>query len=77
MHFPSLVRWLTLVGAMCLGLPGNRPQCTAQSAAAPSSLDGKVFVGYQGWFNCEGDGSKLGWTHWTKDFRKKLGPTNG
>ena len=72
MHFPSLIRCLTFVGALCLSIS----QCTAQSAAPPSSLDGKVFVGYQGWFNCEGDGAKLGWTHWTKDFRKKLGPTN-
>jgi hypothetical protein len=22
--------------------------------------------GYQGWFNCEGDGAQRGWTHWTK-----------
>jgi hypothetical protein len=22
--------------------------------------------GYQGWFNCEGDGAQLGWTHWAK-----------
>ncbi len=20
--------------------------------------------GYQGWFNCDGDGADLGWTHW-------------
>lgn len=53
------------------------PLCIAQSTRPEaSSLDGKILVGYQGWFNCEGDGSKLGWTHWTKDFRKKLGPNN-
>jgi hypothetical protein len=28
-----------------------------------STLTGKVMVGYQGWFNCEGDGAKLGWKH--------------
>jgi hypothetical protein len=22
--------------------------------------------GYQGWFNCEGDGAERGWVHWTK-----------
>jgi hypothetical protein len=32
----------------------------------PSALTGKVMCGYQGWFNCEGDGAKRGWTHWTK-----------
>ncbi len=30
----------------------------------PSTLTGKVMTGYQGWFNCEGDGADLGWTHW-------------
>lgn len=29
-----------------------------------TSLDGKVLVGYQGWFRCEGDGSKMGWNHY-------------
>lgn len=30
----------------------------------PSSLDGKVLCGYQGWFNTPGDGTKFGFTHW-------------
>lgn len=32
-----------------------------------STLSGKLMVGYQGWFNAEGDGAGLGWTHWTRD----------
>ncbi|MCC9602513.1 glycoside hydrolase family 71/99-like protein [Stieleria sp. JC731] len=40
-----------------------------------STLTGKVMVGYQGWFNCEGDGADLGWKHWTR--RRGLpSPTN-
>jgi len=44
----------------------------------PTSLTGKVMTGYQGWFNCEGDGANLGWTHWaTGQGRDKLfGPGN-
>jgi len=42
----------------------------------PSTLTGKVMTGYQGWFNCEGDGAHLGWTHWTKDREKTFGPGN-
>lgn len=31
-----------------------------------TTLAGKVVCGYQGWFNCEGDGAGLGWVHWGK-----------
>jgi len=41
-----------------------------------STLTGKVMVGYQGWFNCEGDGAELGWTHWSRNRRKSFGPGN-
>ncbi len=41
-----------------------------------STLKGKVMVGYQGWFNCEGDGADLGWTHWAKNRRKMFAPGN-
>jgi hypothetical protein len=30
-----------------------------------SSLDGKVLLGYEGWFTCQGDGSQR-WTHWAR-----------
>lgn len=29
-----------------------------------STLTGKIMTGYQGWFNCPGDGAGLSWTHW-------------
>ena len=44
--------------------------------ADPSTLTGKVMTGYQGWFNCEGDGAHLGWTHWARDRSKVFGPGN-
>src|SRR5688572_26669195 len=31
-----------------------------------STLTGKVMVGYQGWFNAEGDGAGRGYNHWTR-----------
>ena len=36
------------------------------SRVDPSTLTGKVMVGYQGWFNAEGDGAKRGYNHWTR-----------
>ena len=41
-----------------------------------SSLQGKVMCGYQGWFNCEGDGRGLGWTHWARNGRRMMAPGN-
>ncbi|MEM6776788.1 MAG: glycoside hydrolase family 71/99-like protein [Planctomycetota bacterium] len=41
-----------------------------------TTLTGKVMVGYQGWFNCEGDGAELGWTHWARNRRRILAPGN-
>ena len=41
-----------------------------------STLNGKVMAGYQGWFNCEGDGAGLGWTHWAARKQKPFAPGN-
>ena len=40
------------------------------------TLTGKVMAGYQGWFNCEGDGAGLGWTHWARKNSKLFAPGN-
>ena len=37
----------------------------AARAPDPSTLDGKVLLGYQGWFACPSDGSER-WTHWSR-----------
>lgn len=36
--------------------------------AIDNTMTGKIFCGYQGWFNCKGDGSPLdGWVHWGRN----------
>ncbi len=42
-----------------------RAAAPAAGAADPSTLDGKVLVGYQGWFTCPEDSSGR-WTHWSR-----------
>ncbi len=58
------LRLNSLLFALSAGL------ATAFGADAPrvdsSTLTGKVMVGYQGWFNAEGDGAKRGYNHWTR-----------
>jgi hypothetical protein len=50
------------------------PAAAAQ-AVDPSTLDGKVLAGYQGWFGCPGDGNEpqIGWNHWSHS-RTDIGP---
>lgn len=47
-----------------------------QRGVDPSTLDAKLIVGYQGWFNCQGDGGNRNWVHWTKNGRNPPGPGN-
>ncbi len=46
------------------------------AGADPSTLTGKVMTGYQGWFNCPGDGADMGWVHWARHGDKPFGPGN-
>ncbi len=40
-----------------------------------TTLKGKVMCGYQGWFNCNGDGMNRGWMHWSRNRkRSSIGP---
>jgi hypothetical protein len=39
----------------------------AANTVDPSTLDGKVLLGYQGWFGCPDDGSPAkNWSHWAR-----------
>jgi hypothetical protein len=66
--FPLVSLFVYLLKMPVGGAPGTIP--------GSSTLHGKVMVGYQGWFNCEGDGANLGWTHWTRHSKKDFGPGN-
>src|SRR5262245_5172918 len=32
----------------------------------PTTLNGKIVAGYQGWFSCPGDDGGGGWGHWSR-----------
>jgi hypothetical protein len=73
-----LVLWLTsALAAGCsagirqrapvaAGPPASRSAVASPASAVdPTTLDGKLMFGYQGWFGCPGDGSPLDtWEHW-------------
>ncbi|MFN3189415.1 MAG: glycoside hydrolase family 71/99-like protein [Aureliella sp.] len=54
----------------------SQTQAASVSIVDRSNLTGKVMVGYQGWFNCQGDGADLGWTHWARNRHKPFAPGN-
>jgi hypothetical protein len=58
----SIVATLILILGLAISPAWGQP---AQSGAHFfSSLRGVHVVGYQGWFDCPGDGAGLGWGHW-------------
>ncbi|MGK0219882.1 MAG: hypothetical protein ACI9HE_003388 [Planctomycetota bacterium] len=70
---PQIVKRLQ---ARLNGIVGGEPSPAPIAAVDRSTLKGKLMVGYQGWFNCEGDGADLGWTHWARNRRKPFAPDN-
>lgn len=65
-----LLVFATLLSGSGFTFGANTPAVDA------STLTGKIMCGYQGWFNCEGDGAELGWTHWARHGRERFGPGN-
>lgn len=68
LHIPSFLL-LMLLGIN--GIAEPPPQVVDRT-----TMRGKVMCGYQGWFNCDGDGAGLGWMHWSKNPRQQFGPGN-
>lgn len=75
--FIRLLAWLATVAAAVAAPPNPSLETVLAETLTPyagpvergvdtRTLDGKVMCGYQGWFNCEGDGAQRGWVHWTK-----------
>jgi len=46
---------------------------TTDDITHSQTLTGKVMCGYQGWFNCSGDGASRGWVHWGRSNRFEPG----
>src|SRR2546425_10332503 len=52
-----------LLALTMMGPPGA---AGTKNTVDASTLDGKVLFGYQGWFRTPGDGSNVGWSHWSR-----------
>ena len=61
-----LRRFLPLAVALALLLAGAGCVAPAGRSVDSATLTGKVMVGYQGWFNAEGDGAQRGYNHWSR-----------
>ncbi|MDX1286401.1 MAG: hypothetical protein R3182_15400, partial [Draconibacterium sp.] len=62
MNFKSILFTFSLL----LTLAGVNAQTKHARQSKFMSYKGLVMAGYQGWFNCEGDGADRGWTHYSK-----------
>lgn len=59
MRHSALIQFLAILSLFGCGVRGH--------AVERSTILDKVFVGYQGWFRCPGDGSpQNAWSHWSK-----------
>lgn len=65
---------LAVLAAGCVRISGPASDSTGPRVDA-TTLTGKVMVGYQGWFNAEGDGAGRGYNHWTAN-RERPAPGN-
>jgi hypothetical protein len=67
---------ILLLCLLCFAAPDSflasaeTPAADAAKQVDASTIRGKVLCGYQGWFRCPGDPSKLGWIHWSFDSRR-------
>lgn len=64
-----LCRWAGVFGVVTLLSFTVSPVVAAPAAVGrvdAATLTGKVMVGYQGWFNAEGDGAHRGYNHWSR-----------
>ncbi|MDF1570827.1 MAG: hypothetical protein P1P82_04345 [Bacteroidales bacterium] len=51
------------IAVVSIAAPAQQKHATSSKFM---SYMGLVMAGYQGWFNCEGDGADRGWTHYSK-----------
>ncbi|WP_127357325.1 lectin [Actinacidiphila soli] len=54
-----------------------RAATASTSASAAGDVVGKISVGYQGWFACNGDGAPINcWWHWSPNAQQSPSPSN-
>ena len=72
----AILLFCSWIATDCLANGDQEPATKPNSEVDCTTLHGKVMCGYQGWFNCEGDGANLGWNHWARKDFEPFGPKN-
>ena len=62
----ALARTLTAANPVLEDAAARAAESVPATRVDPGTLAGKVMVGYQGWFNAEGDGARRGYNHWSR-----------
>ena len=56
---------LAILGCVAISSgPADAQSVQRKALVDASTLTGKLIMGYQGWFNCPGDATTVGWWHW-------------
>jgi len=70
----GMIRSMHLFAGALIFLGMGKP---ANAASGAGDVVGKVTVGYQGWFACNGDGSPMNnWWHWANNWAQSPSPSN-
>jgi hypothetical protein len=62
--YPASMHGVIVAACLATVISYSLERATAADQVDPSTLSGKLIMGYQGWFDCPNDGAGLDWRYW-------------